>query len=67
MGIQRVTPDTDIEKILAIIEQDAAVVIENVLSQKILMIFKVNFNLIYKMILRVTMNLLVFKPRELVP
>jgi hypothetical protein len=26
MGIQRVTPDTDIEKILAIIEQDAAVV-----------------------------------------
>ena len=34
MGIQRVTPDTDIEKILAIIEQDAAVVIENVLSAK---------------------------------
>ena len=32
MGIQRVTPDTDIEEILAIIERDAAVVIENILS-----------------------------------
>ena len=34
MSIQRVTPDTNIEEILAIIERDAAVVIENILSTK---------------------------------
>ena len=34
MSIQRVTPDTNIEEILAIIERDATVVIENILSTK---------------------------------
>ena len=32
MGIEHVSPDTDINKILEIIERDAAVVIDNVLS-----------------------------------
>ena len=34
MGIEHVSPDTDINKILEIIERDAAVVIYNVLSSK---------------------------------
>ena len=34
MGIEHVSPDTDINKILEIIERDAAVVIDNVLSSK---------------------------------
>ena len=32
MGIEHVSPDTDINKILEIIERDAAVVIDNILS-----------------------------------
>ena len=34
MGIEHVSPDTDTNKILEIIERDAAVVIDNVLSSK---------------------------------
>ena len=34
MGIEHVSPDTNTNKILEIIERDAAVVIDNVLSSK---------------------------------
>ena len=34
MGIQHVSPDTDIDVILDIIERDAAVVIDDVLTKK---------------------------------
>jgi hypothetical protein len=34
MAIQHVSPDTDIDVILDIIERDAAVVIDNVLTKK---------------------------------
>ena len=43
MGIQHVSPDTDIDVILGIIERDAAVVIDDVLTKKDLDEYRKNF------------------------
>jgi len=65
MGIQHVSPDTDIDVILDIIERDAAVVIDDVLTKKDLDDIKNELAHILKMISRVIMSLLDFKPKEL--
>ena len=66
MGIEHVSPDTNTNKILEIIERDAAVVIDNVLSSKDLDDIKNELKpYLQNDILREIMNLLDFKPKEL--